>query len=112
MVLEQLDTQWGKQWTVTSASAQKVIWDNDRIKQKAKTVKLLEENIQYICNVQISKDFLNEKQKAIIIKKVIIMDFIKIKIFYSSKNTVKKGRPQTRRKYLQYINLTKNLQST
>lgn len=71
MVLEQLDIQWEKKWTATSALAQKVIWDNDRIKQKAKTVKLLEENIQYICNVQISKDFLNEKQKAITIKKLL-----------------------------------------
>ena len=75
MVLEQLTIQCRGKWTPTSTSSQ--------------TIMLLEENIQYICNLQVSKDFLNETQKAMILKEKILSS-IKIQIFYSSENAVKK----------------------
>jgi hypothetical protein len=47
---------------------------------KGKTVKILEENIEYLHDVWVGKDFLNMPQKALDIKeKIDNLDFIKIK---------------------------------
>lgn len=54
-------------------------------------MKLLEENIgEYLHDLWVGKDFLNMPQKALAIKeKINKLDFIKMKNFSSSKDTIK-----------------------
>lgn len=57
---------------------------------------------EYLHDMRPRKVFLNETQKALIIKqKIDTSDYTKITNFYSSDNSIKK--PQSGRRYLQLI---------
>ena len=66
-------------------------------KLRAKTIKFLEGNIGInLCDFGLGNDFLYMTPKAQTIKeKIDKMDFIKIKNFCASKDTIKKGNRQS-----------------
>ena len=77
---------------------------------KPKTIKLLEENFrENLHDLKSSKDFLATTQKVWSIKEKKLIRPSKLKISAHWKKNEEEDKPQTGRKYLQNINLIKDL---
>ena len=71
---------------------------------RAKMIKFLKENIDInFHDLGISNSFSSVKTRALAIKEISKLNFIKIKNFYASKDTIESENPQNGRKYLQII---------
>lgn len=77
-----------------------------------KRIKLPEDNLEvYLDNFKVNKDFLNRSHKTLTQGKDDKLDYTKIKIstYPNIPLGQGEGKPQNRRKYLQYINPAKDL---
>ena len=104
---------WGERnehWPLPHNHIQNLKWHID-LNVKPKTAKLVGENIkENCCDLGIGKYFLEHKKILSSKEKSSKLHFIKIKIFPQMTPLSNwTGRPQTGRKYLQYIYLTEDL---